>query len=485
MSSLTPFLSGVDADVFVSYAHDDDRQTAWVAKFVEHLNHETNLALGRFLQRRVGTCFFRDSLDSRFVRGDLGDTLEIAVRRSGFLLVIMSEQYLQSKWCVKEGELFLQRWGDEAPSRIYIACKERTTLDWPAFLLASNGERLQFNRFYTESSGRWETIEVVTSDKVRDPRINPKLQPMAYQLATDLWESSRRPVAGEANPSKGRVFLAMTTESLDQEVREELRTELGRRNIEVLPDPDPIDAASLEQALDSQLRQCDLFAQLIDTARPRFPPEAPLGFISVQDAAAKDAKIERMRWLDTSVDVARMRGDYPAFLSDAGVSLNRGTVPEFAQAIETRLAQQSRRPARAKSGGTRLIGLASDESIDFSLDELKGVVRSAVDDKRIIFVGDPKPGDDDIDLEDIVCGSHAVLLLWGNTTAQWVGPTIRDFVLDSSLRMENDKHRCGLVYLPPPTKKSLGYDPAEILYVVDCRAGLDSVKFKHVFEDIL
>jgi hypothetical protein len=103
------FVPDFEQDVFISYSQVDNEDVryggekiAWVRNLKEGL--ET-----RVRQRGVGRDL-RVWLDTKDLSGNeaLSPTLFEAVQRAAVLVIIFSENYLQSEWCQKERETFLE-----------------------------------------------------------------------------------------------------------------------------------------------------------------------------------------------------------------------------------------------------------------------------------------------------------------------------------------------------------------------------------------
>jgi hypothetical protein len=112
------YANGYRHDIFVSYAHVDDKplpgaSTGWVSTLVDGLK----VLLAQQVGRAEVLAVWRDLQ----LGGNVDITPEIlsAVRESALLLVVLSEGYLASNWCQDERHNFLALAGD-ATRRLFV-----------------------------------------------------------------------------------------------------------------------------------------------------------------------------------------------------------------------------------------------------------------------------------------------------------------------------------------------------------------------------
>lgn len=87
------YVPGFEHDVFVSYAHGDDRE--WVARFVERLTSAIDRRLG------TRTSVWLDADDNRKSR-DFSREIPDSVRASAVFLLLPSPTYIRSAYCVDQ-----------------------------------------------------------------------------------------------------------------------------------------------------------------------------------------------------------------------------------------------------------------------------------------------------------------------------------------------------------------------------------------------
>src|SRR5215813_2329285 len=96
-------IPGYENDIFISYAHNDNRSVfgfKWVDWFHENLE---NLLIGKLGETSV---IWRDP---RMDQTDLvGGLLDSRINTSALMLVVVSPSYLKSEWCGWERKTFVE-----------------------------------------------------------------------------------------------------------------------------------------------------------------------------------------------------------------------------------------------------------------------------------------------------------------------------------------------------------------------------------------
>jgi hypothetical protein len=143
-------------DLFVSYSHGEldgsDRSNleAWSQAFARELERELR-SHPKFGQLKI----FLDQQyrpDQGFdPSGPLTTQLRKDIQAAGILVVLMSPQYLRSKWCSQELDWWVrgqERTGFSIDGRIAVARIWPTEEPWPEVLLDERGEALAGFTFY-------------------------------------------------------------------------------------------------------------------------------------------------------------------------------------------------------------------------------------------------------------------------------------------------------------------------------------------------
>lgn len=244
-------------DIFVSYSHGDDGTgraflQPWSAAFAAELERE--LRTDRRFRKDLRV--FRDQ-DQRPSQGidpmaPLSDQLEKDIGDSAVLLVLMSDDYLASKWCADERKWWCQRQpelGLPQDGRIAVVRIWPTTEPWPAELKDSRGHELVGFRFYSDhptaprplgyldptdnfgSEFRKALLDVVG-------HLYPKLDEIKARL-TQL-EKAKADAAKLAQPAGGQVIY-LHGRADHAAVWEQVGTELTNSGYSIVPgEPDPV-----------------------------------------------------------------------------------------------------------------------------------------------------------------------------------------------------------------------------------------------------
>lgn len=317
-----PYVPGYDYDVFVSYAHVDnkpmiagDPESEWVSSLIEKLKTLLAQKLGRDVAK-----VWRDPA----LEGHAPITPEIskAIAASGTLLLILSEGWLASDWCRRELSLFIESLrekggtGAATSKRIFVVARSDIERErWPDAVRDQPG----YTFHAREGSGYSRTLGVPKFDP--DDKIYVRsLDDLSRELASRLKALAAGNPAGQerapespASPAPARadggpaVYLAEVPDDMF-ELWEQVQRQLKQANIAVFPEESyNRGRADFEAAMQRDLEKCHVFAQLLGPRPMRRYKELPEGYVGLQYELAVKAKKPLMRWraLDTKVaDVA-------------------------------------------------------------------------------------------------------------------------------------------------------------------------------------
>lgn len=184
----------------------------------------------RYLEGRLEQLFgetalpiFRDVSGLRQSSSTLSEEIQDNIRKTQFLMPVLSPSYLASEWCTLERTHFLEHYGEIAKSRIFGVEKMPVMdrADFPPTL----GERFVYRFFKVDPETR-RSRELTERDE--------EFLNLVFDLAEDL-KNQFTEIDSEAQATKGTVFLAETTSDL-QHKREEIRRELKMKGYRVVPE---------------------------------------------------------------------------------------------------------------------------------------------------------------------------------------------------------------------------------------------------------
>src|SRR4030095_14181490 len=100
------YVPSFDHDVFISYAHADNRGTQRVTAFHRDLTDRLTTRLGARAFHKPEEWLFFDRFGLK-AGDEFSPRLERAARRSAVMISLLSPSYLQALFCVRETEWFL------------------------------------------------------------------------------------------------------------------------------------------------------------------------------------------------------------------------------------------------------------------------------------------------------------------------------------------------------------------------------------------
>ena len=161
-------------DIFISYSQADN-EFRWVNRLMATLK-----ALFRSINRDAEPMFH---FDERSLRGNdpLDETLKRNVQNSGVFLVVMSENWCDSKYCPRELDWFIDAAGglDQARRRLFVLrLSDHKVGHWPEALKQNIAKP-----FFTENDrgGIFEPISFDFKDAGKPPSV-------CMDLALELWD---------------------------------------------------------------------------------------------------------------------------------------------------------------------------------------------------------------------------------------------------------------------------------------------------------
>lgn len=262
------FLDAFEHDVFVSYAHIDNRpdregERGWVESFERALRLRLLKRFGRDVD------VWRDPELARSQRFD--PVIEAAVRGSALVLALISKSYLASDYCRQELAWFTEKAAAE-PIGLSVGHHVRVfpillynipPHEWPEACRATTG----FPFHDAADRGFGKPLPPDRDD------FTDRLCELVDELHTVLTAIPVKQAAGaalpEAGPPSRSIFLAEVSDDLRRD-RRHLRTQLEQEGVEVLGGIPPPEAGSHhEVAVIEALRRSRLSIHLLGTLAGR------------------------------------------------------------------------------------------------------------------------------------------------------------------------------------------------------------------------
>jgi hypothetical protein len=260
------FLPNFEDDIFISYAHIDNKpltegQKGWISNFHEALEIRLAQLLGAETKiwrdpELRGNDFYADKL--------VGQLPKIAI-----LVSVVSPRYINSEWCLREVKEFYkvaEQTGGiriEDKARLFKVVKTPVPLEKqpPEIQNLLGYEFFQIER--PTGRAREFNLEIDPSTRLSYWKILDDLAHDIHELLEKLRDGQERPDKQHAAASGVTVYLAETTFDL-REARDNIRRDLQQRGYTVLPDKSlPLNAADFRAAVCEYLQRSTLSVHLI------------------------------------------------------------------------------------------------------------------------------------------------------------------------------------------------------------------------------
>jgi len=461
--------------IFVSYARDDDSVPPGQGEakgFVTFLDEQLRFEL-------VGLGTPRPSLWRDKRRIDAADqfdpTIAKGISESELLVVVLSRNWVARPWCLRELELFRQRWPSDEAARqhIVVVSKNQVPEDRvPELLRGQEGFRF-FDLDRENEAGQEE--EFFARGRVLDPRYEARVT----ELARYLWRTAGRLDTPGAEPqlpaaaistsphraAKGRtIFLAKPAADV-RLAYDRLVKELTGAGYSIVPAPTadiPYDGSAVA-FVDAALAEAELSVHLLGDKRG-FAPEDTAPIVTLQLARAaehralRDTAFRRILWAPRFVaeagDGAAER-DPLAVAAKLGQPLDSDTIVgdnlsafvEFLLQHLDRTASPAELPEAIAAGASIYIYHRPEDdayAIDLAVALRERKLRAVLP----AFEG--SPADLDAFHRETLRDCAAVVLCWANAPEVWARATCRELRSWEKLGRAARFSVRGLIAGPPP-----------------------------------
>jgi hypothetical protein len=404
------------------------------------------------------------------------------VRRTAVLVVILSPSYINSPWCRRERENYLDVIRGWESRRVFIIEPGEISLeDWPPEL-----RDLKSFRFWVPSDHEDGAPCPLGTTRDLEDEFKKRVFDASYAIATELrricWERQELPDSAQAPVAKvsdhpraflatpkRTVFLAQVTDDLHQR-HASVRHYLEQQGVRVVPDDlywwEP---QSFRQVAARDLERADLFVQLLGALTPRRPKGLPEGYLQCELDLAKAAGKPILRWRDPRLDPAEIEdADHRAFL-EAGQVIAE-PLEDFKKAILKALSPTERVPIARTNVQVFVARDQADQPLAEEICTMlercdAGWSRSLLDEKG----QDPQVYRQD--MEDRIKECDAIIVVYGRATPLWVRRQLGE--LGKKLAEFNKRAAALAVFDgPPEPKPNVEAKPIPYMNVVNCRHGV-------------
>jgi len=456
-----PFLPRFDTDIFISYTHIDNQafgedQSQWVSDLHGRLKVRLDQLVGGSVS------IWRDA---KLTGNDsFADVLCDKLERVGLLVSIVSPRYLQSDWCVRELERFLDAAKRNRGLHVGNRARLFKVVKTPVPVPAQPGEMqrlLGYDFFHELQSGKVREFHLDPSPEARRAYwarlddLAQDIQTLLLDLRND--EASRPPT--EPAFSRETVYLAETSSDM-RALRDCLRRDLLDRGFRVLPEaPLPLDGDELRTAVGADLAAAVVSIHPIGTRYGAVPEGEERSLPHLQfDLALERAQAGQLRtlaWIPAQTDAAESRQ------SELIASIERTQAPARAlevmrvpmESLKTYILEQleTRPPAveaTAAAGAGRRVYLICDRDDVAAVEPLRAYLEQQGNAVTLPFF-DGTETEIREDHQDSLVLCDAVLIYYGSGREFWLRTKLRD-LLKAPGWGRSQAFQAKAVYVAPP-----------------------------------
>ena len=467
---------GYDYDIFVSYAHVDDRPMpgaaqGWVTTFANCIKTKLAQKLGR----NDAYALWMDYE----LRGGQPITPHILdkLQRSATLFVVLSPGYLKSVWCQRELDTFAGMVANgQARSVFVVELEPHDEAELPGPLAD-----LKRSPFWTKDkkTGNPHRLGELVQDA---DEFYSAIDDFVREVVTDLKQPKRAaaaatPAIATATAGNGAVFLAEVTDDLDEQ-RNSVKRYLDQAGIAVLPkDGFPLEPNAFRRAVSEGLAGADLFVQLLSGVAGKRPPDLPEGRAACQLQLALSLGRPVLHWRSAEIDVKAISDAGQRALLDAATVRAEG-IEDFKREIRRRLDERRNQPV--PPGPTDSYVFVDMDSADRPLAEQLCEIINRHGVGYEMPPEDPDPAKFREEFEERLRECDALIVIYGATTRDWVDGHLRQ--LRKMLTRRPGPLRGLAIILGPPDTKDSPSIMLPRMQKINCPGGLQEAEVRRFLE---
>lgn len=479
-------------DIFISYAHIDDRpldhgSKGWISQFHRALELRITQLLGREVTvwrdpKLNGNDFFDDTIVEQF-------------RRASAMVSVISPRYVNSEWCRKEFEEFCQatttsgglRIGDK--SRVFKVVKTPVEIEeLPPRISDLFQSLLGFEFFEIDpDSGRVREFDEMFGAGAKQ-RYYERIYDLAHEV-TQLFKILRKEGPGngeQVTEATGlTVYLATATSDL-REAYDQLRRELLEAGHKVVPDTAlAMVAEDFETAARAFLERSDVSIHLVGERFGMVPEGTRESTTQLQNRWAAERcreapALRRFVWMPTGLqpDDERQAALVTEIQEDPeihyGAEIVEGSLSVFKKRLTEKLAPKP--PPELTRNAT---GIRSEQALQGSAqvylicDPRDEENVAALEDylfEQELEVRTPDFEADEVEFTELhrrhLCECDGVLIYYGQVRKSWVEIKLSDLLKAGGFGRQTP-FKANAVYVAPPDdprKKRFRTHVAELIH---------------------
>ena len=453
------YLSDCEHDIFVSYAHSDSLND-WSKRLVDDARKLVATGLGLRQAKDVDLWMDYKISGSAPLTGQLRDKVE----KSGVLLVLMSEWYLDSSWCRDEVEWFFEAVRRKRADRPAFVVRVRATDPalWPDVFKDERGHPLVGYDFVRDAEDNnlglpkgYPAPEHAPDGKEYYEALSKLASDIVAQMKALALPGAHCPArfpAPREKPTPGaRVFLAAAPAEDVDDLRDELAGLLRAQGCVVVPERNPPDAEQVHEQAGEWVSSCDKFVQVLGSISGSWRHDEA-GFVMYQHELAKQNNKPIFVYRAPALETSRVKKpEYREFLERLDQD-DTGSLASFAERV-TRFANS---PANGGDAFQSVFMMASERD-----QILEREIRRLLSDLDIAVFPLARAGsggrevasvlDENGSFLDIVRRCGAILLINGNVKEEdrlWIDGRVADIKFDIQRKLGGHLP-CAIVDAPP------------------------------------
>jgi TIR domain len=443
-------MASFDNDIFISYAHLDNRG-GWVDGFQTSLSNWLGV-LG------VNARIWRDGK----LRGDdaFSDEILDQLKRSALLISIVSPNGMKSNWCEKERQRFEQYAEANIGFRIGNAVRAFKVVMTPA---EGDAHRPLFDtigyEFFEKNpqTGRYD--HYLPKEHEFEKRID--------QLAQDIQAMLETVAAAAAQPARRTIYVAEVSGDLQSD-RTKVSDQLTAWGYRVVPAlPLPTESPALRDAIEPALAEAALSVHLFSDKRGTIPDNEEKSIPAIQYEMAAEKNLERVVWIPpgtkphASIDALLQAGAAQRLERIEGGQ----NIEDLKDILAAKLKGLDERASAAPGEKLNVYVVCDRQDNPFSddaSDRDQALQLKSYLDGRGYCVWFP-PGnvsdqsDRDEDHLETLKLSHAVILYWGVAQERWFRGTLRALTKVRTERRDRPFAAEAIYFSRPPVLQKSQY----------------------------
>lgn len=453
------YLSDCDHDIFVSYAHSEALND-WSKRLVEDARKFVATGLGMRQAKNVDLW-----MDYKICGNEpLTRQLREKVEKSGVLLVLMSEWYLESSWCRDELGWFFDAVRQKRADRPVFVVRVRSTDhgQWPEVFKDERGHALVGYDFVRDVEDNNLGLPKGFPSPENAPDSKEYYEALS-KLASDIVTQMKALAVPKARPpgrtsglreepaQRERIFLAAAPAEDVDDLRDELAGLLRAQGCLVVPETNPLDVDQVHEQAGEWISNCDKFVQVLGSISGSWQHDST-GFVMYQHELAKKNNKPIFVYRAPSLETSRVkRQEYREFLERFDQD-ETGDLQSFAEQV-TRVVESPSPAGGETPRSVFMMASARDESLEREIRRLLGeldisvfpLARSARGGREVASVLDEGSS-----FLEIIKRCGAILLINGNVKEEddlWIDGRVADIKFDIQRKL-GGRLKCAIVDAP-------------------------------------